>query len=422
VGVLAGVPWLVSPVIAGATILISHALVARLYDRLTAHAVAALLAFSPWLLYLSAEMMSQPLALFLGMSMLLAVERARSHPGGAGGTVAGLLFGAMGLTRPLDAAFFGAVTGAWALGVGGVRLHGRDLAAGVAATALVAALALPYNAALTGRALLTPHRVFVDRAFGPGVDRLGFGAEVGIRAWPNLDPLPGHGPADVVLNLNKNAFQANADLFGWSFGSLLPVFAGLLAWRWRRPDGLFLAIVAGFAAGYSLYWFSGGPDFGARYWYPAMVPMAVVTVRAARAAAERLAPAGEPTQWRMAAWLGAATACATLTVLPWRALTKYHRYRDVSADVRRLAARHDFGRALVLVRSPEREHYQSASNLNPADFDGPGTVYAWDRGLTHREAVVHRLAERPVWVIGRGATASGFVVLAGPYPPGTVPP
>jgi hypothetical protein len=54
-GVLTGVPWLVNPVLGGLTVLLSHALVQRLYSRLMAGAVVSLLAVSPWFLFMSAS-------------------------------------------------------------------------------------------------------------------------------------------------------------------------------------------------------------------------------------------------------------------------------------------------------------------------------------------------------------------------------
>ena len=109
------------------------------------------------------------------------------------------------------------------------------------------------------------------------VDRLGFGSDIGIRAWPNLDPLPGHGPADVVLNANKNAFMVNVELFGWSCGSLL--FVAYWLGRANRRDVPMAVLSAAVIAAYGAYWFAGGPDLGARYWYVLLVPLATLTAR-----------------------------------------------------------------------------------------------------------------------------------------------
>src|SRR5262249_11391732 len=133
-------------------------------------------------------------------------------------------------------------------------------------------------------------QLWTDRAWGPGVDRLGFGRDIGIRAWPNIDPLPGHGLPDVILNLNKNLFQTNVDLFGWGCGSLLLVLGFALSGRLRTADRFVLALAAAFPVGYSAYWFSGGPDHGARYWFAMLVPLVWLTARGWHAILRGLAP------------------------------------------------------------------------------------------------------------------------------------
>jgi hypothetical protein len=289
-----------------------------------------------------------------------------------------------------------------------------------------ALLMLPYNEAVTGRADYPPHMAWSDSHWGPGVDRLGFGPGIGIRQWPNLDPLPGHGAPDVVLNINKNAFMTNADLFGWSFGSLALIALGLGVRGWRRADAINGALVLAFIAGYSTYWFSGGPDLGARYWYPLLVPFVVLTVRGCQNIAARLAGHASPSiTFRFGAFIAAASISAALVVLPWRATAKYHRYRGITGEVRALAAERGFTHALVFVRSGENKRdYASAFVLNPSTLDDPGTIYALDAGPEHRAAVVKRFSDRQVWVIGREPGADStrpFVVIAGPLRPGTVP-
>ena len=427
-GVLAGVPWLVNPLLAGLLVVLAHAWIRLRVDRGTANATVLLLALSPWLIFMSAEFMGQPLSAVLVVLALLAFDRAsrreRRWPAWAG--VAGLAAGALMLTRPMDAVLTVA-----ALGVTAAvdrRLHRAwpaVLIAGVL-TAGLAGLMFPYSRAVTGRADYPPHLAWSDYRWGPGVDRLGFGPDVGIRAWPNLDPLPGHGPADVILNTNKNLFMTNVDLFGWAAGSLLLVWIAMGLARWRRADAPVLALVLMFVAGYNVYWFSGGPDLGARYWYPLVVPFAALSARGAQMLAERIrSPVSFSGGARVALVLALASLVAGSTMIPWRAATKHYRYRGVTGEIRALAAEHGFEGALVFVRSPNRRDYQSAFSLNPPTLERAGTIYAFDAGPPSRAAVVRRFGDRPVWVIGRSHPeprgAASFFVIAGPLPPGTVP-
>jgi hypothetical protein len=429
VGVWLGVPWLVNPILGGLLVILGHALVRRRFDRGTANVTILMLAVSPWLIFMSAEFMPQPLTAVLVLLAVLAFDHASEHARSAWArwaVLAGLTVGALALTRAIEAALVAAALGlSTVLDRRLVRALPAALVAGLVA-ASVAALLLAYNQAVTGRATYPPHMAWSDRQWGPGVDRLGFGPGIGIRAWPHLDPLPGHGLPDVVLNANKNAFMAQIDLFGWATGSLLFIWLAFGIGRWHRGDALMLALVAAFVLGYSAYWFSGGPDFGPRYWYPLIVPLATVTARGAQMASDllqrprRRSYAGA----RIGVLIVAASVSAAVVTLPWRATTKYYRYRGIGGEVRTLAAAHGFEHALVFVRSGDRD-YKSAFVLNPATLDGPATVYASDAGAANRAAVVARFADRPVWVIGRPRATAGteapLEVIAGPLAPGTVP-
>jgi hypothetical protein len=292
----------------------------------------------------------------------------------------------------------------------------------------VAALIFPYNRAVTGNPRYPAHEAWADAHYGPGVDVLGFGPNVGVSSWPNLDPLPGHGAADVVLNLNKNLFMVNIDLFGWATGSLIFLYVALARGGWRRSDAFLNVLVAAYVVGYSAFYFSGGPDLGARYWYPILIALGALCARGAQTIAsawQSRAAIAEPGA-RLGAFVLIATVSAAAVMLPWRAITKHYRYRGITPEVRELAAANRFGRALVFVRAPENgRDYQSAFMLNPRTLEDAGPVYAYDAGPAHRAAVVAHYRDRPVWVIGRGAptveTTNPLHVLAGPLPPGTVP-
>jgi hypothetical protein len=373
--------------------------------------------------------MPHPLTAVLALIALAAFDRAQGRQPRwlPWAIVAGAAIGGLALTRAIEAALVTAAIAISTVVENGVRRLLPPLVPAMAIAAGLAALMPVYSLAVTGRADYPPHLAWSDGRWGPGVDRLGFGPNIGISAWPNLDPLPGHGPLDVVLNTNKNLFMVNADLFGWATGSLVFVALALGIGRWRRADTLLLVLSAAYVAGHSVYWFSGGPDIGARYWYPLLVPLAAVTARGARMAVERLresnacdAPGARVGIFILAAGIGAGVA-----TLPWRAVTKYHEYRGVTSDVRALADAHRFEHALVFIRSGDRADYQSAFSLNPPTLEEAGTVYAWDAGAAARVSVVAAFPDRFVWVIERrppGPEGEGpFVLSAGPLPPGTVP-
>jgi hypothetical protein len=258
---------------------------------------------------------------------------------------------------------------------------------------------------------------WTDETWYPGADRLGFGSNLGNVGWPHLDPLPGHGPIDVVINANKNFYMSNFELFGWSFGSLgfvalVPLWGGL-----RRSDWLFLAIILAIVAGHSFYWCSGGPDFGARYWYQTLIPLVVLTVRGMQIMKRRLRERGTAkiTASRVTAFVAVASLVAFINVMPWRSMGKYHRYRGMSADIERLANAHDFGHSLVLIQVQDEEDYASAFVFNPPTMEAAGTIYARDTGAIHRKMLRQHFPDRPIWIVGRSqASENRMRVLAGP--------
>jgi hypothetical protein len=427
VGVRLGIPWLVNPLLAGVTILLTHALVRRLYDRWVAGAAVLLLALSPWFLFVSASFMTHPLSVVFTLGSLLAVERARESGGARWGAAAGTCLGGLLLTRPIEGGFLALPIGLWALGLGATRLPWRALAALGLATALVGGLNLPYNQALTGHPTYFPITKWTDETWYLGANRLGFGPDIGWHAgsplkagWVHLDPLPGHGPVDVVINANQNMYMLNVELFGWVFGSL--AFALLLvAWRrWVRSDWLLLGMIAAIVGGFSFYWFSGGPDFGARYWYQTLIPLVVLTARGIQECQRRWMESGGTAQGalRIGALVAAASLAAFVNYVPWRGLDKYHNFRGMSADMARLARAHDFGRSLVFVREGSQYDYAAAAVFNPPTLHADGTIYARDVGPAGRIRVARNFPDRPIWfVAGAPVPVGPFRLIAGPLPP-----
>jgi hypothetical protein len=420
VGVWLGVPWLVGPVLGGATILLAHVLLRRLYDQELADATALLLAASPWLLYLSASLMTHGLTAVLALLGLICVERAREHGSVAGGALAGLSFGALLHTRPMEAVIVAGVAGVWWLAGGWTRLRFAALGAAAVTGAAMTALLLGYNKMLTGSAARIPQNVWTDLAYYPGSNRMGFGKDIGNFGWTGLDALPGHGPIDVVMNTNHNLYLLNFETFGWACGSILFVVV-LALLRRSRKDALMWGLLVATWAGLSLYWFSGGPDFGARYWYQMSVPLGALTVRGAleyaSAIDENSAKTTPDSRRRVWVFVLLASVIGTLSLLPWRAVDKYHNYRGVRADVRTFLRENNFGRSLVLVRGKSFPDYTGATPFNPATFDRDyaGTVFAFDANAESTKRIKDYYSDRPVWVIaGPSVTGNGYKIVERP--------
>jgi hypothetical protein len=282
----------------------------------------------------------------------------------------------------------------------------------------VTSILFAYNRGVTGDPLRTPHSVYADARDYPGADRLGFGPEVGNLGWMHLDPLPGHGAADVVINAQQNGYMVQTDLFGWRFGSAALLVAFVVVGRRRREDRLFLLMAASIVLGHSLYWFSGGPDIGARYWYQILIPLVVLTVRSGQQM-EATRTGSEPGgTGRVGAFMAAASLASLMTFVPWRALGKYHDYRGMNADLARLAEERGFGHSLVFIREHDPSDYSRALILNTPGFPACSPVYARDLGPESRLRIQRLFPDRTRWILdGPAETGLPLTVIEGPVPP-----
>jgi hypothetical protein len=159
-------------------------------------------------------------------------------------------------------------------------------------------------------------------------------------------------------------------------------------------------------------YFAGGPEFGGRYWFLMIVPLAALTARAALAD-----DAGLDQQYStgMLTGLAALTLAAMLTFVPWRSVDKYWHYRGMRPGVAALAGARQMGRSLVMVRGREVPDYASAAPYNPLDPNAPVPVFVRRRDGATDSAVINSFHDRPVWLVaGPTVTGRSYEVEAGP--------
>lgn len=423
-GVRVGAPWLVNPLLAGLNALLLYRLTRGLFGRDTARKVTLLYAASPWVLFMAMSFMAHTVTLTFALVAALGVVRARQQSDRwwiwAG--VAGVGVGLVSLVRPLDGVIAALALGLWLLWPG--RLRGF-LAVTVMAvvTAGTASLQLAYNRQVTGDALRFPVSEYMDAVHGPGTNALGFGANRG-AGWTGLDPFPGHGPVDVVVNANLNLTVTNVELFGWMTASLALLAFLFLSGGAKRADWVALGMSGIVIAVLSLYWFSGGPDFGARYWFLVLVPWLLLSVRGWDRLAAWIERAGlQHARGRVAVGIGVAVCGAMLLFVPWRAVDKYRHYRSMEPGMRTLVEGDRLDGGLVLVRGNRFPDYMSAAIYNRVGFPDRWPVIAYAASDQTVRDVVRAFPARPVWVVdGPTRSGHGFVLRGGPYPPGEPPP
>jgi hypothetical protein len=177
-----------------------------------------------------------------------------------------------------------------------------------------------------------------------------------------------------------------------------------LAGRLDAKDRALAGFAAAVVVANGFYYFAGGPDFGARYWYLAILPLVVLSASGLRALEART---GDPARAQAFALL--LCAAAWLTWVPWRAADKYYGYRGMHPVARELDRRLHFGRSLVLVQGERHPELAGAAAYNPLDWEADAPVYAWDKDAATRRELLEHYRDRPVWTITRAGEALGPV-------------
>jgi len=357
-----------------------------------------------------------------GLVAALSVWRLRQGGPLIWAIAGGIALALAGTIRPLEGLVVAVLLGLWSLGGQPDQRWRRRLAnVGVltASALAIGSVGLWYNKALTGQLLHFPVMTYFDTVYGTGKNALGFGPDRGV-GWA-IDVFPGHSPFEAVVNTGLNLPLVNVELLGWPTGSLV-LLAGLIIWgRFRREDLWLVTVIAAIIIVQGAYWFSGGPDFGARYWYIILLPALVLSARAVLSLSTWF---GKVAGREVSIWpLGASLVLVGLTLtvfIPWRATNRYYHYRGMRPDIRDLATDHAFGPSLVLVRGERTPDYASAATYNPIDLEAPVPIYIWDSGREIEQPIATAFPDRPLWIVdGPSRTGDGFRVVAGPLPPGS---
>jgi hypothetical protein len=398
-GVLAGLPLLVNPLLAAASVWLGHRVALRAAGRDEADLTAILMAGSPMLLIYAGSLMAQSLALALelGAFLLLLIARERAsadRPAWGPALGAGLLLGWLFVTRQFDGMLLSLLAGLWALWIFGRR----GLLAPVAALAVggiaAASVLLAINWAMTGHALSTVQGLYLDQSWGPGRNVYGFGAKLGPpEGWGALDTWPGHTLREGVLNAWTSASYLNLDLFGWVWGSALLILAALL-WGLRgRYNRAMLGLAAVVVLALVGYWYGDNYYIGPRYWYPAFPAFIALTVAGVAALAR--ASGGQGTRLATVVVLGALFGALVFT--PWRATTKFYertqRHADVVAAGRAVVAQHGTD---VVVLLPCFHAFEAAAIENDPLLSSGRPVYAQARSPAEDQALAKALGRKPV--------------------------
>ena len=323
----------------------------------------------------------------------------------------GFALGFISLVRPLEAVAMAGLLGLWAIGFGGKRLKLSGIIGLILGSIIIGSLGLAYNRALTGDPFKFPINEYSNEHFGPNSNDYGFGPDRGM-GWA-LDPNPGHSPFDALVNTNLNVSTLNTELFGWSIGSFLFIAMFLVFGKYKQSDYLMFAVILIIYLLHFFYYFSGGPDFSARYWFLMFVPLIVLTARGIESLTSNINDQNEKATLYIV--ILALFLLTVINFLPWRAIDKYHNFRDMRPDIRYLLEDNDFGKSLILVRGNQHPDFDSTMIYNPLDFEAYAPIFAWDRDSETRRKLLSHYKDRPIWIINSPSlTKRGFEIVAGP--------
>jgi hypothetical protein len=252
-----GSPTAVNPLLGGALAAVLYALARRAGGETTARVAALLVCLSPFVLGMSASLLSHPLAALALLAACCFVSREDRSPGPGWLAAAGAALGVAGAARPWTALVVGLAVGSWAVFRKGPRAAPQRMLCLALGAAPLVALVLAYNRALTGDPLLSPFQAYDPREV-PWFGYMGHSLAQGLAHTAQLG---------AVLNLH---------LFAWP-ASLL--FVPLAALRPRLAlDLLAAAAILALVAGQIFYYWIDF-RFGPRYWYEAAPFLAWLTAR-----------------------------------------------------------------------------------------------------------------------------------------------
>lgn len=309
-GMLAGLPWLVQPLLAAGAVVLIVMTVQRQYGPGTALLVLGLLVSSPFLLLTAGSFLSHAPALFCASLTLYAVTRYVERPSVRWGALAATGLGAALLTREIVIVPYGVALATIGLLWGAPR-RGRAVVFDALTAVLIfganAGLYLGYNAAVTGNPFLLPRHLFNSS------DVLGFGPGIGFYGE--------HTVASGLVNVEQQLVSLGFYLAGWPFGfSLAVMLLPFSRRRWNGWDGFYGAL-AGLFVGVYVAEFYHGITFGPRYLFEALPAFAILTARGLAAltasVGDWLKAVGVRDAWRRAR---SATALIVVALLACNAL------------------------------------------------------------------------------------------------------
>ena len=389
-GVMAGVPWLVNPLLGAFSGFIMYLLTRRLCGSRVFGVLAWIfLVSSPFFLLVNASMMSHGLALLLTLLFLYSACRGLSGEPSKWFFLSGFIMGALILTRPFTALMVFMPTSAY---VFLTSLKNKCFSIGLRNMAAMGAGMLPgfFLLLIWQHTYLPETHHTMDSLYTlyDESDRLGFGPDRGTGArmtWGSW----GHTPSKALRSLYLYSSYTINHFLGWPLG-LSFAFAGISLFfgQRRRTSLLLLSLFIFLAAGHLLYWATEHLSYGARYWFSALAGLIPLTVMGIKIFWEGTFKSSlDPI--RSKCWSSWVLFVVLIIFFGWnlafylpQRLKECHTYGNVSADLKNAVEMFNLKNALVFVKS-ENFEYNDAFFMNDP-FMRSNVIFARDLGKRNR--------------------------------------
>ena len=373
-GVLAGVPWLVNPLLSALTLVLLGWLAVQLLGPAGELPTLVLMAATPFFLFNAASYFNHPLTLLLVTLFLAAVVQAVRERGNRWFLLAGSAAGAAFTVRPASAILLTAPLLLFLMWRAIRSRAWRSLVWLLLPLGLVAALVGAYNQILFGSILKTGYA-----AYDPADIRAGFSADnLAVTGWWLVKLLLWTVPG--------------------SLAGLYFLTRGRKIGQWARQEPLLALMAAGLllqAAGHLIFQNKGSNEYGPRYYYDGWVFISLLMAAGWKRVLESEGRGNEHEAIGRGLVLGGAMAMA-LTVTLTLPLLAFH-YRDKVDHNRDLYTRVEASglhSALVFLETGSGRMPPGDLVRNPLDFR-TGFVYARDLGQESRRQLIALYPDRP---------------------------
>ena len=391
-GYVAGVPSIVNPVLATATLFVLwHFYRKAGASVLEARIAVLLLGTSPFFYFLSSSYMPHTASLFCLAVFLYSWACVRGSGSALYAVVAGVAIGFGLLIRPVDAVVAVAPFGlnlVWRIRQD-PRMVRPVCVIGAFSVIAVVGMGL-YNQELTGNVFQMPMaKYFEDRELGRF--GLGFGADMGTKL--HGPEWPGYYPSDAIRVTSYRLTELLRDFGG--FPLLLAGACFLVVMRptqWSRgPDRLLLVSAAGIIVVYGLHFYHG-IAFGPRHYFLAIPAVSLLIAKPLSAwIASENAPVSRLSKLALPALL-----IHTLVFAYPGLIDRYGtHYRWASAAVRDHTRDSGVENALVFVDEPNWG-WKSAFPLNGYPLESNSVIFARDLGERNR-LLIEQFPERTAY-------------------------